>query len=161
MALASVVFQTDDFAHALQDIVGLVGELLDGFGGGNAGEHQNGVQFTFDTGDDVGVHPVAHNGNIAGRAAQGFQGVAHHQRIGLADEVGLFAGGHFDGGDQGAAGGTAYCAAALYNKYFLKLEEQILEIQGKNAEKQPVEEPEEDERIFHDQLDESLVDRKN
>lgn len=55
----------------------------------------------------------------------------------------------------------AFLAACLYNKYFLKLEEQILAIQ---AEKEGIKEPEEaeeDERIFHDQLEDTLENKKN
>lgn len=48
----------------------------------------------------------------------------------------------------------AYGAANLLNKYFMKLEEHILQAQGGNKE---TNQEEEDERIFHDQLDESLV----
>ena len=36
---------------------------------------------------------------------QQFQAGAHHQGVGLADEVGLLAGGHLNGGHQGPAGG--------------------------------------------------------
>lgn len=53
----------------------------------------------------------------------------------------------------------AYGSAALYNKFFLKLEEQILETQIANGE---IAEPEPDpDRIFKDELDESLVGRDN
>ena len=47
----------------------------------------------------------------------------------------------------------AYAAAMLYNKFFQKLEDQLL------AEQEPAPEisPEEDERVFHDELDESLT----
>lgn len=46
----------------------------------------------------------------------------------------------------------AYASAMLYNKFFKKLEDQLL------AEQEPAPEvsPEEDERVFHDELDESL-----
>lgn len=53
--------------------------------------------------------------------------------------------------------GPAWLCAKLYNKFFQKLEDQIL------AENPPVESEEEsgeDERIFKDELDESLVDDK-
>lgn len=45
----------------------------------------------------------------------------------------------------------AWLSAKLYNKLFKKLEDQILE------QNQPVEEEGEDERIFRDELDESLL----
>ena len=46
----------------------------------------------------------------------------------------------------------AYGSALLYNKFFKKLEDQLL------SEQEPAPEvsPEEDERVFHDELDESL-----
>ena len=46
----------------------------------------------------------------------------------------------------------AYASAMLYNKFFQKLEDQLL------SEQEPTPEisPEEDERVFHDELDESL-----
>lgn len=46
----------------------------------------------------------------------------------------------------------AYASAMLYNKFFQKLEDQLL------AEQEPAPEvsPEEDERVFHDELDESI-----
>ncbi len=46
----------------------------------------------------------------------------------------------------------AYASAMLYNKFFQKLEDQLL------AEQEPAPEvaPEDDERVFHDELDESL-----
>ena len=46
----------------------------------------------------------------------------------------------------------AYASAMLYNKFFRKLEDQLL------SEQEPAPEisPEEDERVFHDELDESL-----
>lgn len=49
----------------------------------------------------------------------------------------------------------AWCGAKLYNKFFKQLEEKILAAQAANGEL-PAEE-EEDERIFKDELDESLV----
>lgn len=57
----------------------------------------------------------------------------------------------------------AYAAAKLLNKYFLKLEEHILEVQAaqNGTPVQEMEEDGEDERIFHDQLDEALVGKKD
>lgn len=55
----------------------------------------------------------------------------------------------------------AYGAAALYNGYFKKLEEQILAAQADREG--PKTEPEEDdgvERIFSDKLDETLIDHQ-
>lgn len=53
----------------------------------------------------------------------------------------------------------AYAAALLYNKFFKKLEDQMLEAQAGEAdgEAQAGEDAEEDERIFKDELDETLV----
>ena len=51
----------------------------------------------------------------------------------------------------------AYASAMLYNKFFQKLEDQIL------SEQEPAPEisPEEDERVFHDEIDESIkIDEK-
>ena len=46
----------------------------------------------------------------------------------------------------------AYASAMLYNKFFQKLEDQLL------SEQEPAPEvsPEEDERVFHDEIDESI-----
>ena len=46
----------------------------------------------------------------------------------------------------------AYASAMLYNKFFKKLEDQLL------SEQEPAPEvsPEEDERVFHDEIDESI-----
>lgn len=46
----------------------------------------------------------------------------------------------------------AYASAMLYNKFFRKLEDQLL------SEQEPAPEvsPEEDERVFHDEIDESI-----
>ncbi len=53
----------------------------------------------------------------------------------------------------------AYASAALYNGYFKKLEEQILEAQA--AKEGPKEQEEDDtEKIFSDKLDEALVDKQ-
>lgn len=52
-----------------------------------------------------------------------------------------------------------YGSAALYNKFFLKLEAQIIETKIANGE---IVEPEPDpDRIFKDELDESLIGRDN
>ncbi|MFG6355601.1 MAG: DUF624 domain-containing protein [Acetatifactor sp.] len=48
----------------------------------------------------------------------------------------------------------AFLSAKLYNKFFLKLEDRINEINGVKEE-----EEEEDGKIFHDQLDSSLEDK--
>lgn len=46
----------------------------------------------------------------------------------------------------------AYASAMLYNKFFQKLEDQLV------SEQEPAPEvsPEEDERVFHDEIDESI-----
>ena len=48
----------------------------------------------------------------------------------------------------------AFLSAKLYNKFFLKLEDRINEINGVRAE-----EEDEDGKIFHDQLDSTLEDK--
>ena len=48
----------------------------------------------------------------------------------------------------------AFLSAKLYNKFFLKLEDRINEINGVKAE-----EEDEDGKIFHDQLDSTLEDK--
>ncbi len=53
----------------------------------------------------------------------------------------------------------AYGSAKLYNKFFKKLEEQILETMRANGEL--VEEEPDPDRIFKDEIDESLLGRKN
>lgn len=50
----------------------------------------------------------------------------------------------------------AFLAAKMYNKFFLKLEERIIEADGTGA---GPEGEADDERIFHDQLDETLEDK--
>lgn len=52
-----------------------------------------------------------------------------------------------------------YGSALLYNKFFLKLEQQIIDAQIANGE--IVEEGPDPDRIFKDELDESLVGRDN
>lgn len=52
-----------------------------------------------------------------------------------------------------------YGSAKLYNKFFKKLEEQILETMRANGEL--VEEEPDPDRIFKDEIDESLLGRKN
>ena len=55
--------------------------------------------------------------------------------------------------------GPAFGAAALYNGYFKKLEEQILAARAQ--EENPQKEEEDDgEKIFNDKLDEALVDKQ-
>lgn len=51
----------------------------------------------------------------------------------------------------------AWLSAKMYNKFFRKLEDQILEREGVKAEV----EPQEDERIFKDELDPVLTHRKD
>ena len=82
-----------------------VGILVHVLPGGAAGEHQHGVQAGLQARDHVGVHAVAHHHRVLGVHAQHLQARAHHQRIGLAHEVGLLAGGQLHGGNQRAAGG--------------------------------------------------------
>lgn len=50
----------------------------------------------------------------------------------------------------------AWCAAKLYNKFFKKLEAQIL---GNEESEQVAEDGQEDERIFRDELDPALTDK--
>jgi len=54
----------------------------------------------------------------------------------------------------------AYWGAFLNNKFFLKMEEKILEESGENKPAEDGEsEEDEDEKIFHDKLDEALQDK--
>ena len=55
----------------------------------------------------------------------------------------------------------AYFAAKMLNKYFKKLEEHIMEAQGLNNPETPEEEDDGVERIFSDQLDESLAGKRD
>lgn len=55
--------------------------------------------------------------------------------------------------------GPAYWGAFLNNKFFLKMEEKILEETGEN--KTETEEDGEDEKIFHDKLDAALQDKSD
>ena len=52
--------------------------------------------------------------------------------------------------------GPTFVAALLYNKFFQRLEDQLLEA-DESAEGEALENPEEDERIFKDELDEALI----
>ncbi len=52
--------------------------------------------------------------------------------------------------------GPAFVAALLYNKFFQKLEDEV-EAANESAEGEDLENPEEDERIFKDELDEALI----
>ena len=51
----------------------------------------------------------------------------------------------------------AWISAKLYNKFFKKLEDQIL---SESAPEGETGEPEEDERIFKDELDPALADKQ-
>lgn len=55
--------------------------------------------------------------------------------------------------------GPAYLSALLYNKFFKKLEAQIEEANA-SEENDEAADPEEDERIFKDELDEALIQQE-
>ena len=82
----------------------LIGISRHAFQTGHAREHQHSVHAGLNAGHHVGVHAVADDNGVLRRGLQAALGVAHHQRVGLADEVRLPAAGHLDGGNQGAAG---------------------------------------------------------
>lgn len=67
---------------------------------------QNRVKSGFHSRDDVRIHPVADHDSLIRMAAEQFESGAHHQRVRLADEISRFSGGEFDGGAEGAAGGS-------------------------------------------------------
>ena len=90
-----------------------VGEVLDLLGSGRPGRDEHGAQPRLEAADDVGVHPVADHDGGLGVRLEPVEGAAHHQRVGLADEVGPAAGGGADqrgdraGGGQQAGGARA------------------------------------------------------
>ncbi len=84
--------------------MGLVAEPFDVFPVGDTGEHQHRFHAAFHAADHVRIHPVADHHRIFRMDAQPLQACAHHERVGLADEVGLFACGQLDGRDEGPAG---------------------------------------------------------
>lgn len=108
LALSTSQLPTSSYSHfadIVESEIGLVGVAVEIAGLGDAGEDQDGVDFGFDAGNDVGVHAVADNGCFFATALQDFQGVTHDERIGFADIIGLAAGGQLDGGQQSPAGG--------------------------------------------------------
>ena len=54
----------------------------------------------------------------------------------------------------------AFLSAKLYNKFFKKLEDQVTAAAGEGQEGEASEKEGEDERIFKDELDESLIDQQ-
>src|SRR5262249_37895232 len=96
--------EVDQVRYGVDDLGGAEGVAVDVVGLGDAGQHQEGAHPGLQAGQDVGVHAVAdHRGGLRVGAYRVEPG-PHHQRVGLADEVRLLAGG---GGDQGGdrAGG--------------------------------------------------------
>ena len=72
---------------------------------GHARQHQNGFQPRLRPDEDVGVHAVADHVGVFGVGVDGAEGGAHDEGVGLADVVGLDAGGGGDEGGDGAGGG--------------------------------------------------------
>jgi hypothetical protein len=54
---------------------------------GGAGQDKDTAKAGLETADDVGVHPVADHHGRLGVRLDPVQRAAHHQRVGLADEV--------------------------------------------------------------------------
>ena len=77
---------------------GLVREALDLLPQRHAAEDEGRLHTRLGARDDVGVHPVADHHRLLGVRAEGAEGVAHHQWVRFADEIGLHA---RRGGDQG------------------------------------------------------------
>ena len=93
-----------DITHAAEDVAGAVGEFAHLMLGGHAAEDQHGINAAFHARDDIGIHAVADDGAFLRRHAQQAQAMAHHQRIGLAQIIGLASRGQFDGAHQRLAG---------------------------------------------------------
>ena len=94
-----------DVPHPLQDQPGAIGEVVNHGPVCDPGENQHRVQAAFNARHDVRVHPVPNDDGVLGVPPQEVDARPHHQRIGLADVVGLLPRGQLNGGHQGPTGG--------------------------------------------------------
>ena len=69
--------------------VGRNGILFHGFTGADAREHEDRPHPGLGSGEDVGIHAVADHERVGRVGIELAERGPHHQRIGLADEVGL------------------------------------------------------------------------
>ena len=97
--------QPRDIPHAVEHNARPVGKLVQCCARGHAAEHEHGGHAALHAGDDVGVHAVADHDGLARVAAEHAQAGAHHERVRLAAEIRLLAGGDLDRGDERAARG--------------------------------------------------------
>ena len=93
-----------NIAYAAEHIARPVGKFAHLMLGGHAAEHQHGIDAALHARDDIGIHTVADNGAFLRRHAQQAQAMAHHQRIGLAQVIGIASRGQLDGAHQRLAG---------------------------------------------------------
>ena len=82
----------DQVGDRVEDLVGAERVALDLGRVADAGEDEDRVQARFDAGDDIGVHAVADHAGVLGVGADAVHRRAEHHRVGLADDIGLFAG---------------------------------------------------------------------
>ena len=81
----------------------------------HAGQDEHGFESGFSADAHIGIHAIADHDRILGMFVEMAQCGAHHQRIRLADEVGLHTRGRFDEGRNRTAGRhqAAFAGATL------------------------------------------------
>lgn len=97
--------QPRDVSHAVEHDARPVGKLVQCRARGHAAEHEHGGHAALHAGDDIGVHAVADHDGLTRVASEHAQAGAHHERVRLAAEIRLLAGGDLDRGDERAARG--------------------------------------------------------
>ena len=90
----------DNVAYTVEHILGAIGEPVDVFPLGYAGEDKDGIDIGLDTCDNVGIHSVSDKGDVCTMATKDAETVAKHQRVGLAYEISLFACCDLDGSHE-------------------------------------------------------------
>ena len=88
--------QHRDISHSIQDQSRSVWELIYSFSCGYTGKYKNCVKACLNTGDHIGIHTVTDHNRFIGMYSENAKSGTHHQRIGFADVVCLFACSSFD-----------------------------------------------------------------
>ena len=88
---ASLGDEVDEVGDRVDHAGRAVGEVLDLLLARRSGEDEHRAQSGLEATDDVGVHAVADHERRLGVRVEPVEGAAHHQRVGLADVVGLAA----------------------------------------------------------------------
>ena len=74
-------------SHAVQNVLGAIGEVVYVFFLGNSRKYQHGIDIGFDTCDNVGIHSVTDKGYIGTVTAKNAETVAKHKGVRLAYEI--------------------------------------------------------------------------